>query len=244
MLTVGIILAGAGLFVWLGGLKWHFASSLLSGIFAGIVCTCFTVSQYQVQAFGITAVICALLAGVFRKRSLVFVAALIVVFSGLFISALPALNASNDWQMPAIPEKPEGALRYPAQDTFLILKDLLFFMASMIGTHIKSLNAAPFVALSIIGVSILAAGFFLARLVCAIGAAMLGTFFVFSGMTVLLLQKGSMPFTGIYSKPVAFQTIIISMVIFGSVCGFILCPFGHRKPDRENKNTEKKNDLN
>lgn len=243
MLAVGIILVGAGLSTWLGGLKWHFASAVLSGVFAGIVSSCFAAAQYQIQAFGITAVITALLVGVFRKRSLVFVAALVVVFSGLFMSALPEMNASGDWQIPPIPEKPEGAARYPAADTFKILADQLFFMTSMSGAHLKGLSAGPFVALSIIAVSIIAAGIFLARVVSAVGASMIGTFFVFSGMIVLLLQKGSMPFSGIYNKPVSFQTIIVCMVIFGSVCNFILCPIRRGKPDRENMKMEKKNEL-
>jgi hypothetical protein len=243
MIAIGIALAGLGLVVWLGGPRWHFVSAILSGVFAGIVSASFTPEQFQVKAFGIASVAAAILVAVFRKRSLVFVGALVVVFSGLFLSALPALNASTDWQMPPVPELAEGVEKFAPAETFTILADHLFFMAGMIGSHIKGLSGGSFVFPAIIGATIIAVGIFFARIVSAIGCSMLGAFFVFGGMIVLLLQKGSMPFSGIYHKPVFFQTIIICMVIFGSISSLLLCPTRRRKPDLEKIKTEKKNEL-
>jgi len=243
MIAVGIALAGLGLFVWLGGPRWHFVSALLSGVFAGIVSASFTPEQFQVKAFGIAAVTAAIVVSIFRKRSLVFVGALVIVFSGLFLSALPALNASTDWQMPPVPERAEGIEKFAPADTFSIIADHLFYMAGMIGSHIKGLSGGSVVLPAIVAVTIIAIGIFFARIVSTIGCSMLGSLFVFSGMIVLLLQKGSMPFSGIYYRPVFFQTIIICMVIFGSASSLLLCSTKRRKPDREKLKTEKKNEL-
>ncbi len=65
---------------------------------------------------------------------------------------------------------------------------------------------------------------FFSRIVCSVGSSLLVTLFIFAGMIVLLLQKGSMPFSVIYEKPIFYQTIIICMIGFGSVCGLFLCP--------------------
>jgi len=241
MIILGAVLLGVGLCVWFGGLLWHFLSAILSGIFAGLVSATFTPDQYQIKAFGIAAVAIALIVLIFRKRSLVFIAALIVVFSGLFIAALPAMNASTDWQVPPLPEGTNDTELLTAADTFTVLADVLFSISGSIGTHIKGLSAGSYIIPSIAGFVVLIVGFIFARIVSAISCSMLGTFFVFTGMIVLLLQKGSMPLNSIYHKPVFYQTIIICMIIFGSVCGLFLCPMRRRKPDREDKKTEKKN---
>ncbi|MBW8014815.1 MAG: hypothetical protein FVQ82_01390 [Planctomycetes bacterium] len=243
MIAVGIVLIAAGLCVWLGGMRWHFLSAVLSGAFAGLVCVCFTPEQFQMKAFCIAAVAGALLVMVFRKRSLVFVAALIVVFSGLFISALPGMNASSDWDMPSLPELAEGVEKFAAADTFSSLADVLFFMCGMVGKHIIELSAGSIIISSAAGLAVLSSGIFFARIVSGVGSSMLGTFFVFAGMIVLLLQKGSMPFSGIYQKPIFFQTIIICMIIFGSMSGLLLCPKRRCKSDHEKMKTEKKNEL-
>ena len=243
MIAVGIILTGAGLFVWLGGLRWHFVSALLNGVFAGLVTSSFTPGEYQFRAFSIAAVAAALLAAAFRKRSLVFAGALIVVFSGLFLSALPELNASSELNIPALPQRAEGVEKFTPAQTISILTDHLFFVTGLTGTQIRQLPAGAIIGSSVAGLCMAAAGIFLARIVSAVGCSMLGTIFVFAGMIVLLLQKGSMPFSGIYQRPLFFQTIIICMVIFGSASGLLLCPIKRRKPDREKMKTEKKNEL-
>jgi hypothetical protein len=242
MVAIGVLLLGTGLFVWLGGLRWHFLSAVVSGAFVGIVCASVTPMEFQAKAFCIAAAIAGLLVAALRKRSLVFITALIVVVSGLFLSALPAMNESTGWQVPPLPVKAEGIDKLSAADTFSVLKDVLFFMGGMIATHIKGLSFGLIIVSSIIASSILGVGLFFPRSVSSIGSSMLGTLFVFAGLIVLLLQKGSMPFSAIYAKPSFYQTLIICMIILGSVSGLLLCPKKRRIANYENKR-EKRNEL-
>jgi hypothetical protein len=241
MIGVGALLLAAGLCVWLGGLRWIFISGALSGAFAGAVCASFTPAEFQAKAFCIPAVAVACFVMVFRKRSLVFVGALVVVFSGLFISALPAISESSGWQTPETPEKTEGVERLSAGDSFTVLYEQLFFLCGTVGSHIKQLSVGPFIIVSVAGFAMLLVGLFFTRIVACISASMLGTLFVFVGMTVLLLQKGSMPFSVIYEKSIFYQTLIICMIAFGSVCGLFLCPIGRAKPviDKKDKGEKK-----
>ena len=243
MAVIGVLLLGTGLCVWLGGLRWHFLSAVLSGVFAGIVCASFTPVEFQTKAFGIASVAVGLLVAAFRKRSLVFIAALVVVFSSLFLAALPEMNKSTTWQVPPLAVKADGIDRLPAVDTFSALADVLFFMGGMIATHIKGLSFGMIITSSIIGSLILGVGLFFTRTVSSVGSSMLGTFFVFAGLIILLLQKGSMPFSTIYHNPFFYQTIIICMIILGSVSGLVLCPKKRRFANYEN-NKERRNEFN
>lgn len=241
LIAVGVVLLGAGLFVWLGGMRWRFLSGALSGAFAGIVCACFVPGQFQVKAFCIAAVSFGLFVMILRKRSLVFAGALIVVFSGLFIAVLPSMNESSDWQLPQVPQRAEGVEKLSPGDSLTVLYEELFFFCGMIGSHIKGLSFGSIIASSVAGFILLGVGMFFARIVSCISSSMVGTLFVFLGMIVLLLQKGSMPFSGIYHKAIFYQTIIICMIIFGSVCGLFLCPIGRVKPVLEkNEDGDKK----
>jgi len=246
MIIAGAVLAITGLCTWLGGLRWHLLSAILAGIFAGLVCSSFTDTQYQVQAFGIAAAAVALLTAALRKRSLVFTASLIVVYSGLFISVLPAMNQTTEYSMPNWPQLSQANTQYSPSDSLVIIADHTFFLTGFVGSHIKNAPGIALTFLATIGVIILGGGLFFARILSALAAAMLGTFFVFTGMIILLLQKGALPFTALDKKTVFFQTILICMIIFGVACNFLLCPIRRTKPvdkDNKKKKKEKRNDF-
>lgn len=249
MIGLGAAILGLGLCVWLGGLRWMLLSGVLSGCFSGFVCASLVPVQFQVKAFAIAAIVFALFVVILRKRSLVFVAAMVIVYSSLFLSALPSMNESSDWHLPEIPQMPQGeevvesegaqVIQVPEKlshaESFSVLKDQSFFLCNMIGNHIKKLPGSSFIFTGVAGFVVIGVGMFFARIVSCVGSSMVGTLYMFTGMIVLLLQKGAMPFSGINTKPIFYQTIIICMIIFGSVCCFLLCPIRRVKPAREIK---------
>jgi len=60
----------------------------------------------------------------------------------------------------------------------------------------------------------------------------LGTMFIFAGMILLLLYKGSAPISAIFHKAPVYATVFAAMAAFGAVVQLVFCRQGKRKSRR------------
>jgi hypothetical protein len=92
--------------------------------------------------------------------------------------------------------------------------------ARQVYSQMPGYKGAALAAVAAVGA---AGGFWFRRVASALCFAVLGTAFIFAGMILLLLQKGSGAISGIFHKPPFYAIVFLAMAAFGAVEQLILC---------------------
>jgi len=108
------------------------------------------------------------------------------------------------------------------------LKDIVYQMSNQ---HWMIIAVMAFVALII--------GLLLWHLLSALCCSILGTIMIFAGMVLLLLFKGSKPFTSISDNSSFYATAFLAMTGFGTLVQLLLCTFNKRKESKKSKSENK-----
>ena len=223
LVVLGVVLLAAGLFVWLGGLRWRWLTAFLAAGLAGLIAAGFVNSETRMHAFVAALAVTAGFVMILKKNSLVFVAAALVLMLVIYLSVLPSLKKTGQWDMPG-KGKIENDQRLSPSDSLKILSENVFYFSGRILSEVKNISIPGVViSLSLAAVTV-TVGLFFCRTVSATAAAAIGTVYIFAGMCILLIQKGSMPLTGIYSNAIFYKTVAVCMVVFGTAVGVTLCP--------------------
>lgn len=224
LIVAGAVILGGGLCVWLGGLSWRIITSGFFGILTGFAGSLFVNEELRMPAFFVGAAAGASFILLFKKRGLVFAGAAMIAVIGMFLFSAQAINQSGGWENPDWPLSVESGQKLSPDYSCVILISQVYFFGNNIVSAMKDISIAGIAVCSVAALIFLSAGLFFNRIYSSIATATLGTVFVYAGMIVLLLQKGSMPFTSIYQNTVFYQTVAICMIAFGTVAGLFLCP--------------------
>jgi len=223
LIVAGIVFAGAGLCLWLGGLRWRIYTAVVFGLVAGLISS-FLVSENKLIAamFPVILVICALL--IFRKRALVLIGSMTTTIVLLLSLATPASAASSyrpDMNVPSHVNR--------KADINAVISQISSQSDFTIPTIIGDLTPMAIGIAAVSGSLVMGIGLFFYRLVSAWTCAAYGTGLIYAGMILLFLEKGSMPVQNICRKPVFYQTVAICMLIFGTFVGLLVCPAKKKK---------------
>jgi len=220
LVGLGLIVVLVGLFIWLGGLGFKKLLIAVAGIVSG--------SVFGFVLFGLNIIAALALAVIFA-----FVA---IVFERVFITVLAAiLTGVICFAVVAGPyvAQPKPAITFnhaPAAGKTLGVRESIDRMETYISDSAqgirKTCSQMPFYAWLIIAVPVIisaAIAIYFWHFTSAVCCSVLGTIFVFAGMILLLLHKGSKPLSCIYEKPLFYLSIFAAMVAFGTIEQLIIC---------------------
>jgi hypothetical protein len=231
----GLVFAGSGLFMWLGGLRWLKAIAAFSAAIAGALCA-WLFTDRQLAPMVLFPVILAGL-GVYFNRIIVVLLGGAVI--GCLVLFVPVLMTVSEKAAPANQPAVQEYLNLPesvgwVQEKVEQLKKDTKEMIAGIGQSRKTAAIGAAVIVCAIGI-------FSWRLVCAVTCSILGTVLIACGMTVLLLYKGASPVTLIVERRLLLGGIIAAMIVAGVLIQLWLCPVG---PKKKNKDEMMKEILN
>lgn len=216
LISAGLICLAAGLFVWLGGMRWRIYTAIVFGIVAGLPGISF-VTENEMVVFIIPAVLVMLFIVIFKKRGLVLIGSMITTAVLLLLLATPA-SAS------------EGTERRINLDEIASqISSESGIMGVKISTVIGDLSPMAIGAAASCGALVMGIGLFFYRVVSAATCSALGTALIYAGMIGLLVNKGATPVQNICRNPIFYQTVAICMLIFGTFVGRLVCPSRKKK---------------
>ncbi|MCE5187112.1 MAG: hypothetical protein LLF76_13400 [Planctomycetaceae bacterium] len=227
LLAPALVLAGGGLLIWLGGIRWMRLIAAIVGALLGLLCAWLWTDRSLIPM-----VICAV---VVFGLSLLLYKFMIVLLAGLLAAGLvlfvPAgLHALRDIE----PVRNRSDQRPQSLDFSQSLTRVEEYVSSGAQGTLDYLRAVPSGQKSIalmVGLGVIGAGLFSWRLVCAAGCSMLGCILLASGMMLLLFYKGSDPLSLLKQKTALVGGVLIAMLIFGTLVQYWLCPKKKKKQD-------------
>ena len=218
----GLATVLVGLFIWLGGLGFKRLLAAAAGAVSGGICGFFIVGR-NIMAAIILAGVAAVIAIIFERLFITILAAALAAVFGFAVLAWPYIENSQE----VIPTNPD---RMPVQSSALSVRESIEKVKTYVADVSEKIKQAcsqmpvyswpillAFVAIFIV------VGFFLPRLASALCCSALGTMLIFGGMILLLLYKGSVPISSIYSKPPFYGAAFIAMTVFGTIEQLLLC---------------------
>lgn len=220
----GLVLAGSGLFMWLGGLRWLKTIAAFSAAMAGGLCA-WIFTEHQLVPMVLLPVILAGLGMYFHKVVVVLLGG---VMAGLLVLFLPVLAGLN--------HQPEPKQQTPAVEQRLNLLDSLEWVQEkiqqgkqIIKDTIAGIPPARKQIAGIVALAVCVIGLFSWRLVCAAACSVIGTTLIFCGMTVLLLYKGAEPVKEMMQRQQIIALAVMGMIVAGVLIQLVLCPAKAKK---------------
>ncbi|MBE0536421.1 MAG: hypothetical protein IH624_12200 [Phycisphaerae bacterium] len=226
----GVGLLVAGLCVWLGGLRWATLLAAMIGAMAGLICTSF--AERRMAALVLMPIIAAGLAAFLKKPVIILSGAGMAAALTLFMLAGSELQTES-LRGPSHPISYDG--REPStlglsETVTEIHAEVIFWGETLLGA-VKRMSSAAWAAGGVAAVVMIGTAFIWPRLITAVTCAGWGTMLIFAGMIIMLLHKGSMPLTFLYTRAAVVNLTLMVMVAFGTVAQLLLCPVERRKQD-------------
>jgi len=218
----GLVCVIAGLFIWLGGLGFRKLLVAVAGAICGSICGFFAIGQNIISA-AFAAALTAALAMVFERLFIAILTAALAAVFAFVVLAGPYIENSQQ----AAPVTPGEV---SAQGTAISVRESAEKMKAHIidiSQRIKhaglQMPVYHWAIIMVLALIFIVAGFSLWRLAMALCCSVLGTILIFAGMILLLLHKGAVPVSIIYSKSSYYATAIIAMIAFGMIEQLLLC---------------------
>ena len=229
----GILLAGTGICLCLGGLRWHYVAGLLmAAVIAAVVTTLLALPM----PVALTAISIAASIGLILNRpTMIFAGGIILAIIFLVIcSSVCGLYSGGEWPILQVDQDPPAVT---IQQSAIFYGDWL--KQTLLNTlEAINLNSALIKAIAAaVALVVIFVGIVLQKIVSALSCSVFGTVMVFAGMITLLLYKGSQPLSCIYQRPAFYSGAAVCVILFGVVVEMMLCP---GKLVNENKSNKKK----
>jgi len=212
----GLICLGAGICLWLGGLKWKTLTAVLAGAAAGGMGAFFFLKG-DITLTSAAATISAVLAIVFRKAVITVIGAMLIASVILLGGICKTQPDMSGWPLA------ENDTAMTTAESMTAAKSIALFTCEHIANTIKNASIGRFTFSVIAGLVIIAVGFFLPEVVGAVAFSISGTCMIFTGMILLLLYKGAKPAGYIYKNSNFFMIVFLGMVVFGLLCELLIC---------------------
>ncbi|MHC4553158.1 MAG: hypothetical protein ACYSUT_10410 [Planctomycetota bacterium] len=227
LLGPGIALVMAGLFMWLGGLRFLKAVAAVTAGVAGLIIT-WLLSGGQVMILVLCPVIMAGLGMVMNR--------LVVVLLGAVIVAGIVLIGPSLVQMD-MPQTEENRVQPAQQDPLGLLDSIARVQeyAREVKREIRNMIASippgrKTVAL-IVAMAFAALGLLNWRLSCAATCSTIGVVEIFAGMLILLLFKGTEGLRQAADQRLLLAVAAVGMIGLGTSLQMWLCPAKRKKTD-------------
>jgi hypothetical protein len=217
----GVVLVLAGLFLWLGGLRWLKPLAAFVAASVGLACAWMFTSRQLVPMLCCTLI--PVMAAFLLDKAIVAalgacLAGVIVLLFPLFVD--PALRKAVSSQVPALPSVQEVSVLGSVE----FVEELAGWSAEWGKAFWKVLPAGRKTAATAALVGVLAASILMWRWICALTCSVLGTMMIFSGMTLLLLSKGPQAIAYTTGKMPYLGPAAAIMAVLGTLLNRWLCP--------------------
>lgn len=224
----GLVLAGSGLFMWLGGLRWLKAIAAFSAAMAGGLCA-WIFTEHQLVPMVLLPVILAGLGMYFNKVIAVLLGG---AMAGLIVLFVPVLVGINT---PSEPVRETGSVeqRLNLLDSLEWVQEKIQQSKQTIKDTIVGIPAVRKQMAGVAAVAVCVIGVFSWRLVCAAACSVIGTTLIFCGMMVLLLYKGSEPVKEMLQRQQILALAVIGMIVAGVLVQLVLCPAKAKKVTKD-----------
>ncbi|MBN1806084.1 MAG: hypothetical protein JW837_12620 [Sedimentisphaerales bacterium] len=235
----GLVCIVAGLFLWLGGLGFKKILVAVTGSITGGIFGFLAIRQNIVSA-SFMAALTAALAILFER---IFITILTALLAGMFAFVVLAGSylEKSRYQTPVNSSKISN--QNTASGVRESAKEMKIYIIEA-GQKIKhACLQMPLYIWALIMVLMLictVVGFSLWHLALALCCSALGTILIFTGMILLLLNKGSMPVSIISSRSSFYAIVFTAMMIFGTTEQLLLCKRPRTSPDVKSQANENK----
>ena len=216
----GLMMVGAGIVLWLAGLRMSRVCAVVLGSIAGglIGYSVFPQSRIEGSLFGAT--IAAVGAFIFDKFIIVLLGSVIV---GAILLTVMCSGYLDKIDVRAFPSASQET-KLDERQSFSQMAAIVDFCWSGISTVLTSVNKLFMLPAAAVVLILWFLGIFLARFVVAFACSTVGAALIFAGMTWLLLYKGSGPLSFMYQRLWFFMCIFAVMAAGGTVVQLLLCP--------------------
>ena len=218
----GLVCVIAGLFVWLGGLGFRKILVAVIGAVTGGICGFFAIGHNIVSA-GFTAILASALAMLFER---IFITILTASLAAAFAFAVLAGSYLENSQQ----ETATSLYGTTNQNSALNIRESAKKMKALLIDSAQKMKHAclqmPFYIWAMIAVLMLIClivGFSLWHLASALCCSAIGTVLIFTGMILLLFNKGSNPVTIISSRSSFYAGVFTAMMVFGTTEQLLFC---------------------
>ena len=228
MSTPVLIIPGAaavlvGLFVWLGGLAFKKAIVAILGAIVGGIAGYIFIDHNIIPAAASAVVVAAVVVLIERIFIAIIAAALAAAFgfavlAGPYINTVQAENPANQDEISA-----QTTAATSVDESIERLKAFALDVGEKIKKAGSLMPLQRWAMIAVLAAIFIVGGFYLRRLTPALCCSVLGTVFIFVGMILLLLYKGTAPVSRICSNPLIYAAVFAAMAAFGTVEQLLIC---------------------
>jgi len=229
----GLFFALAGLFIWLGGLGLTRALMVALGAAVGVVVNFFLLGGTIVSAV-LLGIVSAFIAMIFRRFFISILAAAVIAVIIISYFGPSDFSAFKNKSF-----NPPVVKSYDRQFGVKISLGQIKIYSGELEKHAKTfasrISVTGWIVTALAVAVMVAVGLYFPNFVSAFCCAVFGAVFIFAGLTLLLLYKGSYPISYVNSRPGLYLVIFGAMVVFGTSEQLLLCRKTKKKDIDKNK---------
>jgi hypothetical protein len=228
LILPGVSAVLLGLLTWLGGLAIRRILVAAVGAVTGGVCGFFLVGWNIIFAI-VSTCLGAGIAIMFERIFIIILTALIAVLVGFFILAEPYIEDAGSLERFPEQRTPDAGQYFTIRQVIEIAAEYISGLRATLREVCAQVPLRSWLIIAALGVTFIATGIFLWRLTSALCLAASGTIFIFAGMILLLLYRGSEPLSNIYRSAPFYAAVFAAMVIFGTIEQLLFCRAASKK---------------
>lgn len=228
-----LLFTAAGLFIWLGGIRWLKIVAALTAAVAGMLCA-WHFTDRQIVPVVLFTIIPVGLSFFLHKPIVVLLAGLLtaaaVIFFPVGISALQKIESPKQHQ----PRQQETAVTpLNLLDSISKAEEYAAAAKGWVVEYVRSVPAGKKSLALMAALGMVSAGLFSWRLVCGAACSLLGTVLISAGMLLLLLYKGADPLGILKENYRIIGWILLAMILGGTLLQYWLSPKKKQKKDSD-----------
>jgi len=224
LLAPGFAAVSVGLFIWLGGLGLRRYLLAVAGAIGGAIVGFFVVGRNitssAASAIGAT-VIFTFFAIVFQRFFVAMLSLILAVFIALVV--LVRLQAGGTPMAAATEGSGRVHVTLSVEESGALMKAYGVELGARAKKIISEMSNWNWVILLMVAVAAFGSAYSAWHVASALACATFGTMLIFSGMSLLLMYKGTAPINAIFRRPLFYGIVFSAMLVFGAVEQLVLC---------------------
>jgi hypothetical protein len=221
LVVPGLVMAVAGLVVWLGGLGLRRVLLAALGAALGWIAAMLFVGKSNIIAV-VSELAAACIAAIFQRVITALLLGLLSFGAAFVVLARPGL-AEFEGGLVGDRDVARSDQKLSARDSLQIARAYGLDVVDGVRYAAGKLTAARWATLAAVAAGALAFGALLRSAGGAIACATLGTLLIFAGLLLLLIYKGSAPVGRVAGSPTFYGLVFIGMAAFSTLEQLALC---------------------
>jgi len=239
LIIAGVTALLVGLLIWLGGLSLGKQIVAIAGALSGVIVGLFVIGRTAFSAL-LSAAIATVIAIIFQKVVIIALAAILAAAICFAVLAGPYIEHSQA-QTAAAPNEVSAQAATPGvSESIEVLKAYALDIGEKIKQAGSQMPVQKWAVIAAPAAILIVGGLTLRRLTSALYFSVQGTLFIFAGMILLLLYKGTRPVSHIRINPSMYASVFAAMTAFGTIEQLLICKRVKKESAGEKKNGRKK----